>query len=258
LQNKDNVENRSEKNFIYGIRAVIEAIKEGKDIDKLMVQEGISGALFNELKTICKEHKILFQFVPVMKLDRITRANHQGVIAFVSEANFHDIENVLQGVFESGKVPLLLILDRITDVRNFGAICRTAECAGVQAVIIPSRGAAQVNADAVKTSAGAIHKLPLCRSNNLKETIYYLKDSGVQIVGCTEKTNHLYTTVDMTVPTAIIMGSEENGISPEYLKLCDKKAKLPLLGSIESLNVSVSAGIILYEAVRQRGIVEEA
>lgn len=245
-------EERSEKNFIYGIRAVIEAIREGKDIDKLIVQEGISGNLFSELKEICKEHRVPYQFVPAQKLNRLTRANHQGVIAFVSAITFHDLETTLQGIFESGKVPLLLILDRITDVRNFGAICRTAECAGVQAVIIPSRGAAQINADAVKTSAGAIHKLPLCRSSNLKETIFYLKDSGVQIVGCTEKTNHLYTTVDMTVPTAVVMGSEENGISPEYLKLCDKKAKLPLLGTIESLNVSVSAGIILYEAVRQR------
>lgn len=245
-------EEKAEKNFIYGIRAVIEAVREGKDIDKLMVQEGIAGNLFNELKNICKEHRVPYQFVPAQKLNRITRSNHQGVIAFISEITFDDIESVLQGIFESGKTPLLMILDRITDVRNFGAICRTAECAGVQAIILPSRGAAQINADAVKTSAGAIHKLPLCRSSNLKETIYYLKDSGVQIVGCTEKTNHLYTTVDMTTPTAIVMGSEENGISSEYLKLCDKKAKLPLLGTIESLNVSVSAGIILYEAIRQR------
>lgn len=243
---------KADKNFIYGIRAVIEAIREGKEIDKLLVQEGIAGNLFNELKSICKENRVLYQFVPVQKLNRITRANHQGVIAFLSEITFYDLEEILHGIYEAGKTPLLLILDRVTDVRNFGAICRTAECAGVHAVIIPSRGSAQINADAVKTSAGAIHKLPVCRSSNLKETIYLLKDSGVQIIGCTEKTEYIYTTVDMTVPSAIIMGSEENGISPEYLKLCDKKAKLPLLGTIESLNVSVSAGIILYEAVRQR------
>lgn len=249
---KFKVENRSEKNFIYGIRAVIEAIKQGKEVDKLLVQDGISGNLFSELRNICKENRIPFQFVPVQKLNKITRSNHQGVIAFVSEVVFQELEEVLQATFEKGKTPLILILDRITDVRNFGAICRTAECAGVDAILIPSRGAAQVNADAVKTSAGAIHKVSLCRSNNLKDSIHYLKESGLKIIGCTEKTQDIYTSIEMKGPAAVVMGSEENGISPEYLKLCDAKGKIPLLGTIGSLNVSVSAGIILYEVVRQR------
>jgi len=239
-------------NFIFGIRTAIEAIQSGKEIDKILIQSGLSGELFNDLKKLINENKIPFQFVPQEKLNRLTRKNHQGIISFVSEITYYKIEDILPSVFEKGKVPLLLILDRITDVRNFGAICRTAECAGVDAVIIPSRGAAQVNADAIKTSAGALHKVPVCRENNLKQTIQYLKESGIQIIGCTEKTDKMHYQTNLSEPCAIIMGSEEDGISPEYLKLCDAKSKLPLLGEIGSLNVSVATGVILYEALRQR------
>lgn len=245
-------EKKEVSNFIFGLRSVIEAIKSGKEVDKLQLQNGIQGELSGELRELIKEFNIPFQYVPVEKLNRLTQKNHQGVIAFISEITFQSIEDILPTIFEKGETPLILILDRITDVRNFGAISRTAECAGVQAIVIPSRGAAQVNADAIKTSAGALHKIPVCRSNNLKNTINYLKESGLSIVSCTEKTNKFHYDIDLNQPCAIIMGSEEDGISPEYIKLSDQQAKLPLKGEIGSLNVSVAAGVILYEALRQR------
>ena len=208
--------------------------------------------LFQELWQLVRAHKVNYKHVPVEKLNRLTRKNHQGVFAFISPINFHKTDNVIQDVFEKGENPLFLILDRVTDVRNFGAIVRTAECSGVQAVIVPEKGSAAINGDALKTSAGALHNIPICREFNLKATIEYLKNCGLQIVGCTEKTDDMIYQPDFSVPTAIIMGSEEDGISPEYLKLCDHKAKIPMNGTIGSLNVSVSAGVILYEAVRQR------
>ena len=238
--------------LIFGIRAVIEAINAGKEPDKIMLQNGLSGELFSELRKILQGTKIPFQFVPSEKLNRITSKNHQGVIAFLSEIQYYDVEDIIPVIFEEGQTPLILILDRITDVRNFGAIARTAECSGVHAIVIPSRGAAQVNGDAVKTSAGALHKIKVCRSNNLKDTLDYLKESGLQIISCTEKTDQFLYAVDFTAPSAIIMGSEEDGISGEYLKRSDHKVKIPMPGTIESLNVSVATGVILYEAVRQR------
>lgn len=250
MERKNHEEN---PNFIFGIRPVIEALKSDKEVDKVLVQKGISGEIFRELLALMKQKEIPYQFVPEQKLNRLTNKTHQGVICFITDIKFQEIENILPTVFEKGKIPLLLILDKITDVRNFGAICRTAECCGVDAVIIPSRGAAQINADAVKTSAGALHKIAVCRSQNLKETIAYLKTSGLKIISCTEKTESNYTAVDYTSPSVIIMGSEEDGISGEYLKLSDARAKIPLLGKIESLNVSVATGVILYEAIRQRG-----
>ena len=246
------INDQSTNELIFGIRAIIEAIKSGKEIDKIFIQNGLSGELAGELKGLIKKHKIVFQYVPVEKLNRLTRKNHQGVVCFVSPVAFHSIENILPSIFEKGKVPLLIILDRITDVRNFGAIARTAECGGADAIIIPSRGSAQVNADAVKTSAGALYKIPICKEHNLKDTIEYLKDSGVQIVACTEKASELYFNADLTIPTAIMLGSEEDGISEEYLKRANMNIKIPLSGTIESLNVSVANGIILFEAVRQR------
>ena len=239
-------------NLIFGTRVVIEAINAGKEIDKVFIQDRLKNELITELKKLVYDHKIPFQYVPVEKLNRLTPKNHQGVVAYISSVTYYKIEDVLPTLFEEGKVPLLIILDRITDVRNFGAIARTAECAGANAIIIPSRGAAQVNGDAIKTSAGALHKIPVCREDNLKHVIEYLKDSGLQIVACTEKTDTFYYGVDLTSPTAIIMGSEEDGISGEYLKRADHRTKIPLMGEIGSLNVSVATGIILYEAVRQR------
>jgi 23S rRNA (guanosine2251-2'-O)-methyltransferase len=238
--------------MIFGTRSVIEAIRAGKDLDKVMVQKGISNELFRELRLALAEKEIPFQFVPSEKMFRLGDKNHQGVVAFLSEVVYQKAENLLQGIFEKGKNPLLLILDRVTDVRNFGAIARTAECAGVDAIIIPSRGSAQINGDAVKTSAGALHKIPVCREDNLKSTIQFLKDSGLKIVACTEKTDRMMYEEDLSGPMCIIMGSEENGVSPEYLKMCDGRAKIPMQGSIESLNVSVSTAVIIYEVIRQR------
>lgn len=246
-------EKRESNQLIFGIRPIIEAIESGKELESLFIQKGLSGGLFRELQSCIQQYKIPYQIVPIEKLNRLTLKNHQGVAAFVSPITYQPIEEIVTSIFERGEVPLLLILDRITDVRNFGAIVRTAECAGVHAVIIPAKGAAQVNPDAVKTSAGALYKLPVCREANLKNTIQFLKDSGLQVVACTEKTETSVFQNDYSVPTAIILGSEEDGISPEYLKLTDAKAKIPLMGEIASLNVSVSAGIILYEVLRQRG-----
>jgi 23S rRNA (guanosine2251-2'-O)-methyltransferase len=248
------MQNRKEEksDLIFGTRPVIEALNSGKEIEKVLIQSDIKSENRNELRRLLGHKKIPFQFVPVEKLNRTTPKNHQGVIAFVSPIVFTEVEDILPDIFEKGKLPIFLILDRITDVRNFGAISRTAECAGVNAIIIPSRGSAQINADALKTSAGALFKIPICRSENLKNTIDYLKESGLSIIACTEKTESNYDQADYTKPVAIIMGSEEDGISGEYLKKSDFRAKIPLLGTIGSLNVSVAAGIILYEAIRQR------
>jgi 23S rRNA (guanosine2251-2'-O)-methyltransferase len=243
----------SERNeLLFGIRAIIEAVKSGKEIDKLFLQAGIKGELISELKAIVAAHQIPYQYVPIEKLNRLTPKNHQGAVCFVSPIAYQHIETILPGIYEKGEVPLILILDRITDIRNFGAIARTAECAGVHALIIPSRGAAQINGDAIKTSAGALHKIPVCKEENLKATIEFLKDSGVQIIACSEKTDKDYYTADMTGPVALIMGSEEDGISAEYLKRCDATVKIPLYGTIDSLNVGVATGIVLFEGMRQR------
>lgn len=241
-----------EKDFIYGIRAIIEAIDAGKTINKLMIQVGVQGELIAELYNTLKGHDIIIQKVPIQKLNKITRKNHQGAIAFVSPVEYHSIYDVLPAVYDSGKEPFVMILDRVTDVRNLGSIARSAECNGVDAIILPSRGSALIGADAIKTSAGALHKIPVCKEHNLKEVIQYLKDYGVSIVGCTEKTENLLPKEDLTGPVAVIMGSEENGVSPEYLKMCDKRVKIPMFGTIESLNVAVSASILMYEINRQR------
>jgi 23S rRNA (guanosine2251-2'-O)-methyltransferase len=252
MQTKEQQKEKESSNMIFGLRPVIEALKAGKEIDRLFVQNGLKNELFGEMMGMLKKHNVLYQYVPLEKLNRLTAKNHQGVVGYISSIEYHKIENILPAVFEAGKTPLLLILDRITDVRNFGAIARTAECAGVDAIIIPQRGAAQINADAIKTSTGALHTIPVCREENLKQVIEYLRESGLQVVACTEKTSDNYYQVDFTLPVAIIMGSEEDGISSEYLKLADSHAKIPLLGEIGSLNVSVATGVMLYEVVRQR------
>jgi 23S rRNA (guanosine2251-2'-O)-methyltransferase len=243
---------KEENSLIFGLRPIIEAIRAGKEVDKLFVQSGLKSELNSELMGLLKQHNIAFQYVPVEKLNRLTTKNHQGVVGYLSEITYSNIKNILPKLIDGGKNPLILILDRITDVRNFGAIARTAECSGVNAIVIPTHGAAQINADAIKTSTGALHKIPVCREENLKSTIDFLKQCGLQIVSCTEKANDFYFQMDFTVPTAIIMGSEENGISNEYLQKSDAKAKIPMLGKMGSLNVSVATGIILYEVVSQR------
>ncbi len=250
MQTKE--QKREEENLLFGLRPIIEAIKAGKEIDRLFVQTGLKNELFSELMGLLKLHEIPFQYVPLEKLNRITNKNHQGVVGYLSSITYQKIKKLLPLIFEKGKIPLILILDRITDVRNFGAIARTAECSGVDAIIISKKGSAQINADAIKTSAGALHKIPVCREVDLKVAIDYLRESGLQVIACTEKTTELYSQQDYTLPVAIILGSEEDGVSSEYLNLSDAHAKIPLMGNIGSLNVSVAAGVILYEAVRQR------
>lgn len=245
--------NTEEKNYIFGIRAIIEAVNAGKTIDKLFIQKGLHNDLFAELWKLVRLKRINYKHVPLEKINRLTRKNHQGVFAFISPIDFHNIEDVVPSLYEQGKNPLILVLDRITDVRNFGAIARTAECAGVDAIIIPEQNAAAINADAIKTSAGALHKITVCRTWNLKLAIQFMKESGIQLVSCTEKTQDMIYKPDYTPPTAIIIGSEEDGVSAEFLKMCDARAKIPLAGKIASLNVSVATGVILYEAIRQRG-----
>lgn len=240
------------EDFIFGTRAVIEAVKSGRRIEKVLIRKGLDNPLFSGLFQLIKENEIPFQFVPVEKINRVTRKNHQGVLAFLSAVEFDDIETLLPGLFESGVDPFILILDQVTDVRNFGAIVRTAECGGVQAIVIPEKGMARIGADAVKTSAGAIHSLPVCRVKSLGSVIRFLKDSGLKIVASTEKASTVFTDSEMNVPLAIIMGSEDKGISSSLLKMADEQVKIPLYGKIESLNVSVAAALMIYEAVRQR------
>jgi 23S rRNA (guanosine2251-2'-O)-methyltransferase len=238
--------------MVYGVRPVIEALQAGKEIEKVLVVTGLKNELVPEMRKLLNEKDIPLQYVPVEKLNRVTRQNHQGVIAFVSPIVYEDYEQIIPALFDIGRNPLVLILDRITDVRNFGAIARTAECAGVDAIIVPSRGSALMGADAVKTSAGALFNIPVCRSVNLKDTIDYIKACGLQVVAATEKATDYHFQIDLTLPTAIMLGSEEDGVSPEYLKRCDQRVRIPMVGEIESLNVSVAAGIILFEAVKQR------
>lgn len=237
---------------IFGLRPILEAIESGKTIDKLFLQKGLQGETFSELRKKISEFEIPTQCVPVEKLNRLTRKNHQGVFAFLSPIEFYQIENLLPQIYEEGKVPFLLILDRISDVRNFGAIARTAECVGVHAIIVPQKGSASVNADAVKTSTGALYNIPVCKENNLKKTIQYLQNSGIQIISATEKAGEFLYQADFSNPVAIMMGSEEDGISVDLLKISDQMVKLPMFGKTSSLNVSVACGTFLYEVVRQR------
>jgi 23S rRNA (guanosine2251-2'-O)-methyltransferase len=238
--------------IVIGLRPVIEAIESGKELEKVFVQNNLQGPLSKELQFLLREHKIPFQYVPLEKLNRISRKNHQGVIAYVSEITYYKVEDLLPGIFEEGKIPLLVLLDQVSDVRNMGAIVRSAECAGADAVIVPYKGSAQINEDAMKASAGALNLLPICRAQNLVEAVQFLSTSGLQIISCTEKSEEPYTSVDFTLPTLLIFGSEGSGISNELLRESDKQVRIPLLGKIESLNVSVSAAVVLYEAVRQR------
>lgn len=241
-----------ENEMVFGIRAVIEAIQADKEIDKILVKRELQGDLSRELFEVLKGRDIPVQRVPAERLDRLTRKNHQGVIAFIPAITYERLENIIPFVYEQGKNPFIVLLDGVTDVRNFGAIARTCECAAVDAVIIPARGSASVNADAVKTSAGALHTLPVCREQSLRSTLQYLKDSGFRIVAATEKGDYDYTKADYTGPLCIIMGAEDTGVSYDNLALCDEWVKIPMLGTIESLNVSVAAGILIYEAVKQR------
>ena len=237
---------------IYGIRAVMEAITAGKTIDKVFIQKGLQGELYHQLERQLRTNGISASYVPVEKLNRLTKKNHQGVVAKTSPIEFHGLEDLVLGVIESGKTPLFLILDQLSDVRNFGAIIRTAECTGVHGIIIQKKGGAPVTSDTIKTSAGAVFNVPICKVDHIKDAIYYLQASGVNIIAATEKTDQSIYEVSFEAPCAIIMGSEGKGVSASVLKLADHRAKLPMFGEIASLNVSVACGAFLYEAVRQR------
>lgn len=238
---------------IFGLRAIIEAIDSGKEIEKVYLQKELKGALAGELQHRIREHSISFSYVPVEKLNKLSKfQNHQGAVAKTSPVRFLELDELLQQVASDKKPALFLLLDQVSDVRNLGAMLRTAECTGVDAVILPTQGSAPINADAIKTSAGAAFQLPLCKVNHILDAIYQLKAVDVQIVAITEKTGTLVYDIDLTKPTALVLGSEHKGISGSVLKNADHKGKLPLLGSIDSLNVSVACGAVLYELVRQR------
>jgi len=240
--------------MIFGMHPVLEALRKGADFDKVLLQQGLRSPQLVELRGMLDEYEIPVQVVPQEKLNRLTPANHQGVIGFITPVTFQPLEEIMQRVYESGRDPFLLVLDRVTDVRNFGAICRTAECAGIDAVIVPTRGSARIGGDALKTSAGALLNLPVCRAANLKETLDYIKNSGILLVAVTEKTESSVHQTPLTGPVCLVLGSEEDGISPEYLKRCDKRVKIPMFGKTGSLNVSVAAAVVIYETVRQRMI----
>ncbi len=238
---------------IFGIRTVIEAITSGKNIDKIYVQKDLSGPLFQELQKLVKKEGLNTSLVPIEKLNKLASGNHQGVVARISPVEFFDMEKLVNELLENNDTtPLFLLLDQITDARNFGAIIRTAECCGVHAIIVQNKGGASVNADTVKTSAGAVFNVPICKVNHIKDAIFYLQSSGVKVIAATEKTQQNIYDIDLSAPVAIVLGSEGKGVSTSVLKVVDEKAKLPMFGSISSLNVSVACGALLYETVRQR------
>jgi len=237
---------------IFGIRAIIEAINAGKNIDKVFIQKEAKGELMQELFKVMKSKNINFSYVPVEKLNKLTPNNHQGAVASISPIEFISMEQLVEQVLEQGKTPLFLILDQLSDARNFGAIIRTAECTGVNGIIVQKQGSAPVNGDTVKTSAGAVFNVPICKVDHIKDAVYFLQASDIQTVAATEKTENNIYDINFTAPIAIIMGSEDKGVNPSVLKIVDHKAKLPMFGTIASLNVSVACGAFLYEAVRQR------
>ncbi|MGV9004251.1 23S rRNA (guanosine(2251)-2'-O)-methyltransferase RlmB [Flavobacterium sp.] len=237
---------------IFGIRAIIEAIQSGTAIDKVFIQKDVQGDLMKDLMKVMKQKSVNFSYVPVEKLNRLTSSNHQGAVATISPIGFVEIETLIESVLESGRKPFFLILDQLSDARNFGAIIRTAECTGVDGIIVQKQGSAPVNGDTVKTSAGAVFNIPICKVDHIKDAIFHLQASGIKTIAATEKTDQNIYDLSLNEPLAIIMGSEDRGINPSVLKIVDEKAKLPMFGTIGSLNVSVACGAFLYETVRQR------
>ena len=238
---------------IFGLRAILEAIEADQQIEKVYLQKDLKGSLAHQLQKVIHEKKIAFSYVPPEKLNKLSKhQNHQGAVASISPIRFVDLEQLTNQVLSAKKDPIFLVLDQISDVRNLGAILRTAECTGVDGVILPQHGSAPINADAIKTSAGAAFRIPICKVNHILDALYHLKSLDVQVVSVTEKTDRSIFELDLKPAMALVMGSENRGISNNVLKNSDQKGKLPLLGSIESLNVSVACGAVLYEAVRQR------
>lgn len=238
--------------MIFGIRSVIEAINAGKDIDKVIIKKDLQGDLYKELMEALKGRIIPIQRVPIERLNRITRKNHQGVIAYISAVTYHKLEDIIPFLYEQGKEPFIVLLDGVTDVRNFGAIARSCECAGVDAIVIPARDSVSVNADAMKTSAGALNVLPVCKEPDLNKAIRFLRNSGVKVYASNEKGSVNYSQVHYEGPVAIVMGSENKGVSNENLRISDEIISIPQFGTIGSLNVSAAASVLIYEVVRQR------
>ncbi len=238
--------------YIYGIHAVQEAIQSGREIEKVLIGKYARNENIRELVSLIRQHQVPHQFVPQEKLQSYTRKNHQGVVAVLSPVIYQNVEHLIPQLFEQGEVPFLMILDGITDVRNLGAIARSAECAGVHALVLPVKGSAQVTADAIKTSSGALNNLPVCRTMNLGISLRYLKNSGLSIMGAFEKAERYYFEADYTNPLALVLGSEDKGISAEVMKTCDELLRIPVYGNISSLNVSVAGSLLMYEVVRQR------
>jgi len=243
---------QKESDCIFGLRPVIEAIKAGKQIDRLLVRQGLQGALYRELMNEVRLHNIVYQIVPVERIELVTRKNHQGVLAWLSVIEYQYIANLLPMIFEKGEDPLIIALDGISDVRNFGAIVRTAECLGAHAVVIPEKGSARITSDAVKTSAGALHTLPVCREKSIVRATEFLKESGLKVICAVERSGNTISKTNLTGPILLIVGSEDKGINRELAVLADNTVSIPMTGAIGSLNVSVAAGILIYEIVRQR------
>ena len=244
-----------ENTIIFGLRAIIEAIESGSSLNKIYLQKGLRGDLYYQLEKLVKKNKISTSIVPTEKLDRLSKHNnHQGAVAKISPVDFSDLDTLINDTLKNNSTPLFLLLDQVSDVRNFGAIIRTAECTGVNGIIIAKGGSAPVNAETIKTSAGAAFKVPICKVDHIKDAVYHLKSADIKLVAATEKTDQILYDVNLNQPIAIIMGSEHKGVSNAVLKLSDYKVKLPLLGEIESLNVSVACGAFLYETIRQRSL----
>ena len=240
------------EDYIYGIRAVMEAIEAGKEIDKIFISKELHGELASELLAMARESRIIVQRVPPERINRITRKNHQGVLAMMAAVTYHRLDHLVPELYEAGMLPFIVLLDGITDVRNFGAIARTCECAGVDAIVIPDRGSVSVGGDAIKTSSGELHHIPVCRCNSIAWAAKFLRENGYNVVAVSEKADFPYTEGNYTDPVALVMGAEDTGISPEVMKHCSSKVSIPMFGNIGSLNVSVAAGVMIYEVVRQR------
>ena len=240
-----------DNNLIFGIRPVVEAIEAGREIEKLYIRKGAEGQLMTELRDLCLRHRARVQEVPVEKLNRLVRGNHQGVVAQIAAIAYVQLDDILERVPDD-ETPLVVVFDGVTDVRNFGAIARSAECAGAHGLIAPLKNSAPVNAEAIRASAGALTTIPVCRVGSIRNTIKTLQAEGFQVVAATEKSRKLLYDADLRRPTALVMGAEETGISKEVLKLCDERLAIPLIGRIESLNVSAAAAVMLFEVVRQR------
>lgn len=244
---------KQKQEMLFGIRATMEAIKSNKEIDKVLIRKGLTGRLFQELFDLIRDEGVEYQFVPAEKINSLNQKNNQGIVTLIAPISYQEVDDVVPQILSQGRNPLILILDQITDVRNFGAIARSAECGGVDAIIIPFKNSAKITPDSIKTSAGALYNIPVCRVQNLKTLARKLKKEGIRIVAATEKADALFTEVDLSLATAIVMGAEDKGIDEALLRLADEKVKIPILGEIESLNVSVAASLMVYEAVRQRG-----